>query len=878
MNAPDPHTRPASELEPQFRRIRAKIVRGLVQLAGAEPVRAVTGPGNAPGLSVEERRELLRRTLGDLKEALSRLGLEIAKVPRQVPDAVAREALVDTGEDAEATVERLLGELDAADGTRLERIPEEAREPISRLINEWCPVPKIFVAVHGIGDQFQNETVQNVAFQVCEYVGEPAALPLGRFHGPGATVTGTFLPDPDRDPPMDCGFAEIYWANVPRVPAADQHILEEPKKWARTLVARLRLRDPHKPAPARRLGHDPLTTPDPAAAKKQAAWWKKARDDDERIEQLLEEMIQGVIVADRLVFLADKAGLFKFNLKKLLNDYLNDVQVVTEFEDYREQLLAIFDEVLEKIHRYFYKSEIYIVAHSEGTVVSFMGLLKGLSERAKWATMVHGLMTIGSPLNKHVRFWPELFDQFEARQADPRLAPIPWKNYFDYGDPIGFNLQPTRHWMAESGWARFFVFREEKNLDDIGFTRYYFPGAAHNDYWRDPAVFGHFIQTVVDPPREGKAPPVLPPARQEPYGVPGTNGIAWVTSYLLPYVLASGLLFLACYILYKAARACIDPVGARVETPGQILFNVLGLCGVIAATSFLARIPILTKRPDWRVGALVLAALASLDYLYAMSRANQGSIERFLIESWGPHPLLDRYNQGLLVALVGGLLLQWLARGLRPVLRTLLPVLLCVLVLRVAGPSLSGALPRLPEPFLWRSLGVIFVAWSIGLMAWYVCWRYPSVGTKPLVHTGGLLILLVIASQVADHPKPPSAEAAGRGERVAGEIPRVPSEPGKTWREPKEAPHDVPRTAAEAVNRTVPADPTRVQGPIWPLFLAGAAFLYIWWLAIVLFDLTFVWHLYIRHSGAQKYIEARLKEADGPNAARAQPARGDPRG
>ena len=50
-------------------------------------------------------------------------------------------------------------------------------------------------------------------------------------------------------------------------------------------------------------------------------------------------------------------------------------------------------------------------------------------------------MTIGSPLNKHVVFWPELFDQYKAADADPTTPSIPWKNYYDFGDPIGFDLR-----------------------------------------------------------------------------------------------------------------------------------------------------------------------------------------------------------------------------------------------------------------------------------------------------------------------------------------------------------------------------------------------------------------------------------------------------
>jgi hypothetical protein len=35
-------------------------------------------------------------------------------------------------------------------------------------------------------------------------------------------------------------------------------------------------------------------------------------------------------------------------------------------------------------------------------------------------------------------------------------------------------------------------------------------------------------------------------------------------------------------------------------------------------------------------------------------------------------------------------------------------------------------------------------------------------------------------------------------------------------------------------------------GALWPVFLATAAFLYLWWLAALIFDLTVTWHWYIR--------------------------------
>ena len=390
-----------------LRKIRGKIVQGLVRLAGAEPVRAGKGQSNLPEPTEAQRRDAIEKALTDLKANLVELSRAIDQSRSQFLEAIVNfrpekstndsdlEKLMQTTRRAIETVATLRAMIppedvtrsepqklkDFLDEVRLKAFVEQARQPISELINEWFPVQKIFVAVHGIGDQFLNETVQSVAVRVCDYVGVPAALPLGRFHGGGATVTGAFLPDPDRDPPVNCAFAEIYWADVPRGPASDEHTLEEPKKWARTLVERLRLKAPNDPLPIDSKWRRAVSKFLKRSATNPAADAEEARRNDRRLEQLLEELIQGVIVADRLVFLADKAGLFKFNLKKLLNDYLNDVQVVTEFEDFRKRLLDIFDEVLEKIHRYFYRSEIYIVAHSEGTVVSFMGLLRGISER-----------------------------------------------------------------------------------------------------------------------------------------------------------------------------------------------------------------------------------------------------------------------------------------------------------------------------------------------------------------------------------------------------------------------------------------------------------------------------------------------------------------
>ena len=68
---------------------------------------------------------------------------------------------------------------------------------------------------------------------------------------------------------------------------------------------------------------------------------------------------------------------------------------------------------------------------------------------------------------------------------------------------------------------------------------------------------------------------------------------------------------------------------------------------------------------------------------------------------------------------------------------------------------------------------------------------------------------------------------------------------------------------AMVVGRLVEADAAH---PAWPVLLAGMAFLYLWWLGILVFDLAFVWHRYIRHSVAistlAQWERGRDAEAD----------------
>ena len=154
---------------------------------------------------------------------------------------------------------------------------------------------------------------------------------------------------------------------------------------------------------------------------------------------------------------------------------------------------------------------------------------------------------------------------------------------------------------------------------------------------------------------------------------------------------------------------------------------------------------------------MILAPVLASFYIWFVSDHNKYGVEKFLGHAANGDPYVNLYNVCLLGVLVVGVLLLPI-QGLRPALGTLLWVVALVLGLRVADGVLSGVVPLtgvLDSPGLgawlaavpWRSLEVIAIALWIGFVAWRVSWRYPQVGTKPLVHTGGLIILMVVVTQ-----------------------------------------------------------------------------------------------------------------------------------
>jgi hypothetical protein len=656
--------------------------------------------------------------------------------------------------------------------------------------------PKVIVAVHGVGDQVMSETVQKVINRFCRYHGETMGAPLGKIKNlsvqknpyerkiaSGQTNSSECLCKPFKMSDLGydgelgkLSFVEVHWADLARAVDENRFLLEEPKSWSKTIVERL----PKRYKEAAQL------TPKEFGA----------------VRLLLREMLETLRTLENLFKVAALAGLFKFDLGVVLNAYLGDVQVVTEFDDVRYKILGRFKSVMENLPNDF---DIYIVAHSEGTVVTLLSLLEEMSspEAHDWLNQVRGLMTIGSPLDKHLLLWRELFEP-QGKPLTQKWKPsrqIEWRNYYDNGDPIGFELEGLRRWLCDNDWNAFnFKGTEDLNeteenksaksvygrcrdqvkkklappIHDLGFTRYYFPGKAHNDYWGDNQVFGHFIQTVVYQneietggadekdkymPKEaklGKKPSGSEssnPKKNKPdySNPPSTKGRAWLISYCAPYLMLMALMLIGVYVLYKAVKGSLAGEDAKTlgrllessqhESAFDVLKSVFGISSLLAGMTVLARIPRLTIAWHWRLlGGPICFALGALGYFVTTQT--------------------DR---------------DFLGASLYQALSTI-------------GPEIGVRLPQ--NPIIGATWGMIVVALIVVVLSWLAEKSFPKWGLRTLVIFGGVAMAMILFGAISDHAN---------------------------------------------------------QGPLWPVLLATAFALYLWQAVILTFDLVFVWHRYIRH-------------------------------
>jgi hypothetical protein len=549
-------------------------------------------------------------------------------------------------------------------------------------------VLKVMVAVHGIGEQLRAETVRSVATRLCADI-EPALpiLPLGYFNlaDPNEAQRAVNLFKPGGlagDVREHLYFAEVYWADMAHRIALANDTLEQAPSWGKTIVSRAYAQYNCAPVETR----------------------KEAQLDDGDFRMaagVVDEIVEAIEVLNNLSFLLAKMGIFKFDLAPLLRDYVGDVQLVADFPAVRRDIIARFHATMQNVHADMQArasalvaagaepdsigTEIYIVAHSEGTVVSFLGLLEafaGERDAEDWLDHVRGYMTFGSPIDKHLVLWPEIWRGLQNLQQRKGLPPIQWRNYTDRGDPVGFELDTARAWMADRGIT---VFDFQKQ-HDILFTRYLFPGKAHVDYWKDPGVFGHFVDEVVL-----RIPPDPANPKAGPRPKPGNKAWPAMVSSWLPFLVSLLIHCAGTYLLYKAVAVLLD---TESRTGPYTIFNVLALGTLLFGITACARIPRLTKwsKPRNLARAFGLYALCCVPLLAAAK--------------YGEAPMLRMV--GALGALPGD------ASSMTGAWR--------VIVVGLA-PAMSWVLAALSSPRLGRrwllGIGGLVIAGLVGLVAWH---------------------------------------------------------------------------------------------------------------------------------------------------------------
>jgi hypothetical protein len=335
---------------------------------------------------------------------------------------------------------------------------------------------KHIVVVHGIGNQKPAETALQFMNEFCR------ALPSGGSYKlkinnlvPPLDWMVRHLPsepsyieftDTKTDERHIIGFSEVYWQElthdylknhdgVPPIPIFT---------WAHSINTRL-------------IGH----------GHNYSQW----RDAISNLESILR-------LSAKLALLARGDETFY----SIINQFLGDVQMYGESDVLREQINDIFDRVLADVGRLAGLAcrnageldvaqappEIYIVAHSLGTVVSWNSLqLAALNQSPPdWLRHVKALVTMGSPIDKYHLFWPFRFPK-EGAGRNPKIL---WYNFWDHSDPVGYSLDGV--FGGDS--AENHQFRREF---DSGYSRYPVPGLAHLGYWTDRQMHRKIIQDVM---------------------------------------------------------------------------------------------------------------------------------------------------------------------------------------------------------------------------------------------------------------------------------------------------------------------------------------------------------------------------------------------
>jgi len=384
---------------------------------------------------------------------------------------------------------------------------------------------KHIVVVHGIGDQAPNETAlrfmsellrvmkessQNLSIEVKNLV--ESVDDIKEAKADTAFVMPAESPDPAKIVVIEkdkkaltrsftpafvvinnnnttdvLSFSEVYWKQIP-----DEFIKNNSNNlpipiftWAHSINTRF-------------LANNGKATQQQTYKERESEFsgWALAIDNLEKIMKYLKSFARLIKKENQFYMFTER--------------FLGDVQMYAESEGIKQDIDNRFLDVMSRIERFSYNAkkslneqgsniskfdstEIYIVAHSEGTVISYCCLVQAAIKQMNWLKNVKGLLTIGSPLDKHFTIWRNRFrkSEFENKlnKLPEGMSQIPWFNYWDKNDPIGYGLRAL---FEPEGTTPEAPTDANKLFDvkvDKGFRRYFIPLVAHNAYWKDKEIY-----------------------------------------------------------------------------------------------------------------------------------------------------------------------------------------------------------------------------------------------------------------------------------------------------------------------------------------------------------------------------------------------------
>ncbi|MBK8038155.1 MAG: hypothetical protein IPK22_13645 [Verrucomicrobiaceae bacterium] len=474
---------------------------------------------------------------------------------------------------------------------------------------------KLIITVHGMGDQRRNDMAASVAGLMARtYIRrkdsrQAVRLPSGLWEG--HTPANPVYDDAISFTPMEddisdlahMAFAEIHWADILRDTEKSGFRIEGSPPWAGSVVDRLRQR------------HDLASDFAEGSLSLGAS--------------VVEEVAETVKLLGNLLYLTDKAGIFTFDLGKITEQYLGDVQQVADFMYVRRRCLVRFKQRMRHLAKLFPAAKLHFVAHSEGSVMTLFTLLDALrlsptgKPRQGWVERVESLTTFGSPIDKHLILWPEMWgasangeEAFVERILDEKVAhetcarkhegcaacqsacdqcdkltaerrkqhaemkkkwvqfeaakKIRWRNYYDLADPVGYDLDTARQKLLLWGCDAF-DFKQNANVrHDHGFRRYPMAGKAHVDYFDDVELFRHIRDSAI-----------LGNSATTPPGATKWGR----TSPLWPWVIVAAMHVAAVLVLNKGMTADAVELIQRTDFDGHAIANWLrSWPGIIACS------------------------------------------------------------------------------------------------------------------------------------------------------------------------------------------------------------------------------------------------------------------------------------------------------